>query len=174
MANLVCNTAAHAHEAPASAGVVPLFGAFMITLPLLVADEADLVGLPEGDPAIAAWITTADASRTATLAALEALIQAPTGDIHERALQRVGRVFLHAMLSDDPDVIAEIRAMLAARRWQFRVPALLPDAQLCNRLIDTAVDLLDRYFALDDCCDIDASDVGALWPDDIDLASVAA
>ena len=174
MANLVCNTAAQVHEAPASAGAILLFGAFMISLPLLVADEADLIGPPEGDPAIAVWITTADASPRAMLAALEALIQTPAGDVHELALQRVGRVFLHAMLSDDPDVIAQIRAMLAARRWRFRVSALLPDAQLCNALIDTALDLLDHYLALDECCDIDASDVGALWPDDINVNAIAA
>jgi hypothetical protein len=146
----------------------------MITLPRLVADEADLIGPPEGDPAIAVWITTADASPRAMLSAYEALIHAPAGDIYERALQRVGHIFLHAMLSDNPHVIAEIRAMLAARRWRFRVSALLPDAQLCNELIDTALDLLDHYLALDECYDIDASDVGALWPDNIDLASVAA
>lgn len=174
MANLVCSTAAHAHEALASAAVAPLFRAFLNTLPPLIADEADLVGLPEGDPAIIAWITTADASRATSLAAVEALVQAPARSDDERALQRVGRIFLHAMRSNDPDVIAQIRAMLAARRWQFRVSAVLPGAQLCNALIDAALDLFDHYLALDDGCDIDVSDVGAVWPDDIEPNLVAA
>ena len=174
MANLVCSTAAHAHEALASAAVAPLFRAFLNTLPPLIADEADLVGLPEGDPAIIAWITTADASRAASLAAVEALVQAPASGVEEQALQRVGRVFLHAMLSDDPDVVAHIRAMLAVRRWRFRVSALLPGAQLCNAFIDAALDLFDRYLALDDGCDMDASDLGAVWPDDIEPNLVAA
>lgn len=174
MANLVCNTAAHAHEALTSAAVAPLFRAFLNTLPPLIADEADLVGLPEGDPAIIAWITTADASRAASLAAVEALVQAPVRGDDERALQRVGRIFLHAMHSSDPDVIAQIRAMLAAPRWRFRVPAVLPGAQLYNALIDAALDLFDHYLALDDGCEIDVSDVGAVWPDDIEPNLVAA
>ena len=60
----------------------PLFYAFTSMVVRLVADEANLVGLPEGEPAIDARITTAVASRTNTLAAFKALMLAEAEETH--------------------------------------------------------------------------------------------
>ena len=61
----------------------PPFYAFPSMLARLVANEANLVGLPEGEPAIEAWITTAVASRTNTLAAFKVLMQAEAEETHD-------------------------------------------------------------------------------------------
>jgi hypothetical protein len=142
-----------AFHSSAPVSVLALFTAFLGTLPRLISDERDLCGCPGWDPAVDAWIRTADVSLAATKAACAAVLAAPAADVGARNMQRVARLFIDVAKSADPDEVADLRANARFRRWAYLVPIEIAAARQINLRIEMALDALERWLALEDAFD---------------------
>lgn len=138
---------------PPSISVLALFTAFLGTLPRLIEDERDLCGCPGWDPAVDAWIAAADASLAATKASCAAVLDAPAVGEADRCVQRVAKLFMDVIKSADPVEVADLRANARRRRWAYRVHTEIAGALRINRAIDTALDALESWLALEDVFD---------------------
>jgi hypothetical protein len=128
MADIIPNTYKTCPEAPATVvSVLVLFGAFLATLPKMIADERDLGGYSGQDPAVDAWITAADASLAVSKTACAMVLAAHTTgapiDGPNRALIRVAQLFHKVMDSAHPEEVARLRAHAGLRRWAWLVPS---------------------------------------------------
>lgn len=138
------------HTAPS---LTSLFLAFLGTLPRLLEDERDLCGYSGQDPAVDLWIRAADASLAATKAACAAVLAGTAVGEADRSVQRVARLFMDVIESADPEEVAGLRARARLRRWAYRVPGEIAGARRINLRIDTALDALERWLALEDVFD---------------------
>jgi hypothetical protein len=126
-----------------------LFAAFLGTLPRLIEDERDLCDCPGWDPAVDAWIAAADASLEATKAACAAVLEALAVGEADRCMHRVAGLFMDVIESADPAEVADLRANARLRRWAYRVPGEIAGARTINLRIDTALDALESWLALE-------------------------
>lgn len=169
MADIIPNTYKTFPEAPATVvSVLALFGAFLATLPQMIADERDLGGYSGQDPAVDAWITAADASLAVSKTACAMVLVAHTTgapiDGPNRALIRVAQLFHKVMDSAHPEEVARLRAHAGLRRWAWLVPSSVAGSRFINHQINTALDALELWLALDDVFDARAAD-WAGWTD---------
>ena len=156
-------------KAPA-ASVLALFTAFLASLPQMIADERELAGYSGQDPAVDAWITAADASLAvaksaccAVLAAGAASVQGGLSGVADRALVRVAQVFHKAMDTTDPEEVTRLRTHARLRRWAFLIPGAALWSRALNHQINTALDALEVWLALEDDFDARAAD----WADQV-------
>jgi hypothetical protein len=129
------------------------FDAFLACLPQLIADERDLGGYCGQDPAVDAWITSAEASRAAALAAARAVLRAPVRGMVDTVLRRAAALFLAVMHSTDPEQVAHFRQAAQDRRWAWRLPATVPGRIAAHRGITAVLDAIETLLALDDLSD---------------------
>lgn len=149
-----------------SISVLALFTCFLGTLPRLIEDERDMCGHPGWDPAVDAWIAAADASLAATKVACASVLAAPGAGEADRCMQRVARLFMDVIESADPAEVADLRANARLRRWAYRAPGEIAGARTINLRIDTALDALECWLALEDPFDARAE----AWADpDLDF-----
>jgi hypothetical protein len=152
--------------------VLALFTAFLATLPQMIADERELAGYSGQDPAVDAWITAADASLAvaksaccAVLAAGAASVQGGPSGAADRALVRVAQLFHKVMETTDPEDGARLRAHARLRHWAFLIPRAVPGSRALNHQINTALDALEDWLALEDAFDARAADWADQGPD---------
>ena len=167
MTSSIRNVKNSAGKAPATVvSVLDLFGAFLATLPKMIADERDLGGYSGQDPAVDPWITAADASLAVSkTACTKVLAAAGTGapiDGPERALIRVALLFHKVMDSAHPEEVARLRAHAGLRRWAWLVPSTVAGSRFINHQINTALEALELWLALDDVFDARAADWAGL------------
>jgi hypothetical protein len=159
-------------KAPA-APVLAVFTAFLASLPQMIADERELADYSGQDPVVDAWITAADASLTVSKCACRAVlaaagpasVQGGPSSAAERALVRVAQVFHQVMETTDPEDVTRLRAHARLRRWAFLIPGAVPGSRALNHQINTALDALEVWLALEDAFDARASDWADHGPD---------
>jgi hypothetical protein len=169
MTSYIHNVKNSAGKAPATVvSVLALFGALLATLPQMIADERDLGGYSGQDPAVDPLIMAADASLAVSKTACARVLAAHTtgAPIYgpERALIRVAQLFHKVMDSADPEEVARLRAHAGLRRWAWLVPSTVVGSRFINHQINTALDALELWLALDDVFDARAADWSG-WAD---------
>lgn len=115
----------------------------------LVAAERDLNDYSGQDPALDAWIRDAERARRTTLDVINVLGALPALGAGDAQLLRVARLFRTVMVSDDPSLVAYIRAR-AAETDRFLLTWGPPLNFRINQLILEGLERLERFAALDD------------------------
>lgn len=122
-----------AHPAPTPCSVA--FTSFLRALADYHEAERDLDGVDTLDLACDAWISGAERARSEVLTVLDIVVDRPPQSESDLHLLRVARLFLTALVTEDPVVYARIYGAMRDLPWLYRVDAHDQNAQHATQLL---------------------------------------
>ncbi|MBY6201053.1 hypothetical protein KUV65_06750 [Maritalea mobilis] len=133
------------------------FGQFLDAAHDLIAAEWDLCGHSGHDPAVDAWFRAAEAARARVLEIIGSALDLPTdqptdqpdqpGDRH---LRTVLQLFRTAMLSSDPDEIAQLQCQVTQMPQRFLALGVTGVDGAVNRLVLQGLDRLSDFLLIEE------------------------
>lgn len=126
------------------------FETFLVRLGDLVAAERDAVGLPSHDLAFDAWLSDAEAARTAVIAAAEDVVFARCLTVADLRFRIIARDFEAMMLTSDPNRYAFNHAFLMKTGWLYSARGLGKSMESAATLLRACRVQFEQLFEMPD------------------------